>query len=214
MTSVTKPSAAAAHVVGSAIVVFIGDVTDQDREDVCNSLEFSERATRKQFTEPEKIGEWEEALFHSLSALHWFFQSSDIPEGHVELPNLLKEIKLSDVEQKLVQKAIDALASKSENSDAHKLFNGRVAMPSPGITGSLSTLDIAQGTDQQTSANNETDTQARYQIVVCSVKNGAIAAKFASCQFVGSTFLSDVLFPQSPRPNKIRICTPLRLGDH
>ncbi|KAF8896101.1 hypothetical protein BD779DRAFT_561819 [Infundibulicybe gibba] len=214
----TQESAAAAHVVGSAIVVFMpGDVADQDQEDVCNSLEFSLRATRRQFTEPEHIKEWEGALFSSLSTLHWFLQSSDIPEKQVDLPNLLKEIRLSDAEQRLVQQAIDVLASKMENSDALKVFNSRVAMPppsssdvpSPGIAGSLSTLDIGQGTNQQTSANDG-DTQARYQIVVCSVQNGAIAAKFASCQFVGPTFLSNVLFPQSLRLTKIRISASTR----
>ncbi|KAF8896047.1 hypothetical protein BD779DRAFT_1667914 [Infundibulicybe gibba] len=202
-----KPSAAAAHVVGSAIVVFLpGDVTSQDQEDVCNSFEFSQRATRRQSPEPEHIKEWEEALFNSLSRLHWFFQSSDIPEKHVELADLLKEIKLSDTERRLVENAFDALISKSENSDALKLFNDRVA-----IGGSPQPSDTDQhAAGQRTLTGEGGQTQGRYQIVVCSVKNGAIAAKFISCQFVGSTFLSDVLFPQFHRSTKIRISASTR----
>ncbi|KAF8881594.1 hypothetical protein BD779DRAFT_1802615 [Infundibulicybe gibba] len=204
-------STAAAYIVGSAIVVFLpGDVTDQHREDVCNSLDFSQRATRKQYPESEHMKQWEDAFSHSLSSLHWFQQSSDISGKFVEFYDLLKEMRLSDTEQKCVEDAIKALASKSENSDALKLFNDRVAMDQSLLETSQASNTDQRTVDQQTRTGETGKTQARYMIVVCSVTNGAIAARFTNCQFAGSTFLSDVLFPQFHRDAKIRISATTR----
>ncbi|KAI5984582.1 32 kDa-cell wall symbiosis regulated acidic polypeptide precursor [Pisolithus marmoratus] len=158
---------ASAAVCVSVLLVFLPGVTTQHQEDVRNSFELAARAADK--ANSNDYAGWFNTFKTTLLNIHWFSQQDGLEQ---EVQGLVFDsLDLSGSERELLIRALNALQQKAENENALKLFN-RCVLDEVNEDAIGSLLFIGGGSYH-----------GKFQLAVCSEKNGAVAVSTSYARF-------------------------------